>query len=396
MIPSIQSVNASSKELWSPLVIALLASMTQAFGISLQRRSHLDQQRLGFQDLPLYKRPLWISGFLIYTISNVVASTCTIGYLPIVILAPIGAIGLVFNAIFAKLVLGDPFTTRTVLGTTLIVVGAVLVAGFGVVPEPNHTLQDLIRLYKRPAFIVYFTLIESFTCFGLLATHILQYRLDKPSSATSSWQQRLYTHPDLKMWLGISYGVFGANISSQAMLFAKSGLELLILTIFYHDNQFIYPLTWVLVLALIFTAILQLYYLNRAVQLCDTIILVPLNFCSFNVSCLFNGLMYYDQWDRLYWWQMVAVLIGIAVLIGGVLIISWQPGSVASSDSAQNDLPTPTIDHRPPKSASYAAATTTTTDSVKKSGWWARLRANGKKKTQDDEEPDERTRLLHS
>lgn len=227
MIPSIQSVNASSKELWSPLVIALLASMTQAFGISLQRRSHLDQQRLGFQDLPLYKRPLWISGFLIYTISNVVASTCTIGYLPIVILAPIGAIGLVFNAIFAKLVLGDPFTTRTVLGTqsrakpstsrkikaycisyeflgtTLIVVGAVLVAGFGVVPEPNHTLQDLIRLYKRPAFIVYFTLIESFTCFGLLATHILQYRLDKPSSATSSWQQRLYTHPDLKMWLGI-------------------------------------------------------------------------------------------------------------------------------------------------------------------------------------------------
>lgn len=93
---------------------------------------------------------------------------------------------------------------------------------------------------------------------------------------------------------------------------------------------------------------------------------------------------------------MVAVLIGIAVLIGGVLIISWQPGSVASSDSAQNDLPTPTIDHRPPKSASYAAATTTTTDSVKKSGWWARLRANGKKKTQDDEEPDERTRLLHS
>lgn len=45
------------------------------------------------------------------------------------------------------------------------------------------------------------------------------------------------------------------------MLFAKSGLELLILTIFYHDNQFIYPLTWVLVLALIFTAILQVKYL---------------------------------------------------------------------------------------------------------------------------------------
>ena len=106
------------KDLWGPLSIALLASMTQAFGISLQRRSHLVDQRLvGINDnLPLYKRPLWLSGFLIYTMSNIVQSTCTIGYLPIVILAPIGAIGLVFNAIFAKIVLGDPFTVKTITG----------------------------------------------------------------------------------------------------------------------------------------------------------------------------------------------------------------------------------------------------------------------------------------
>lgn len=41
------------------------------------------------------------------------------------------------------------------------------------------------------------------------------------------------------------------------MLFAKSGLELLILTVFQHDNQFIYPLTWAIVFALVFTAVLQ-------------------------------------------------------------------------------------------------------------------------------------------
>lgn len=55
----------------------------------------------------------------------------------------------------------------------------------------------------------------------------------------------------------LSYGVFGANISSQAMLFAKSGLELLILSIFQDQNQFIYPLTWLLVAALVVTALLQ-------------------------------------------------------------------------------------------------------------------------------------------
>jgi hypothetical protein len=104
----------NKEEIWSPLAIALIASMTQALGISLQRKSHLlvDVNSI----IPLYKRPLWISGFLIYTISNLIGSTCTIGYLPIVILAPVGAIGLVFNAIFAKWILGDPFTKRTVFG----------------------------------------------------------------------------------------------------------------------------------------------------------------------------------------------------------------------------------------------------------------------------------------
>ncbi|KAI7859049.1 hypothetical protein BDC45DRAFT_543519 [Circinella umbellata] len=312
--------------------------MTQAFGISLQRRSHLVEQRhVGINDnLPLYKRPLWLSGFLIYTMSNIVQSTCTIGYLPIVILAPIGAIGLVFNAIFAKIVLGDPFTVKTITGTMLIVIGAMLVAGFGVVPEPNHSLQDLIRLYKRPSFIVYFAIIESFTCLGLITTHFIQYKSER-SEASGRRLGGIYTRPDLKMWLGISYGVFGANISSQAMLFAKSGLELLILSVFHHDNQFIYPLTWVLVLALVFTAILQLYYLNRGIRLCDTIILVPLNFCSFNVSCLFNGLVYYDQWERLFWWQMVAVLLGIAILIGGVLVISWQPGYMMPASEPEQE-----------------------------------------------------------
>ncbi|KAI9478345.1 MAG: magnesium transporter [Benjaminiella poitrasii] len=302
--------------------------MLQAFGISIQRKSHVENNN---------KRPLWIFGFLIYTISNLIGSTCTIGYLPIVILAPIGAIGLVFNAIFANWILGDPFTKRTVFGTACIVVGAGLVAGFGTVPEPNHTLKDLITLYKRPSFIVYFSIVEFFTCLGLGLTHFIE-RLVMKESITDQAQVK-----DIKMWLGISYGMFGANISSQAMLFAKSGLELLLLTVFHHENQFIYPLTWLIVLALIITALLQLYYLNKGVQLCDTMILVPLNFCSFNVSCLFNGLVYYNQWDRLFWWQVTAVLFGIVMLVYGVLVISHisNPPSllVKEEDNNNNNKP---------------------------------------------------------
>src|ERR1700757_3362871 len=122
----------------------------------------------------------------------------------------------------------------------------------------------------------------------------------------------------------LSYGMLSGNISSQSLLFAKSGLELLILTLIHGQNQFKYLLTWVLVVIMIITAILQLFYLNKGLRLCDTVILIPLSFCSFNVSCLFNGLVYYNQWERLFWWQILCVMCGIAILVSGVLVLSWR------------------------------------------------------------------------
>lgn len=60
---------------------------------------------------------------------------------------------------FARLLLGDVFTSIMALGTALIAVGAVLIAVFGVVPEPNHTLEDLLRLLRRGPFVIYFSLL---------------------------------------------------------------------------------------------------------------------------------------------------------------------------------------------------------------------------------------------
>ncbi len=46
-----------------------------------------------------------------------------------------------------------------ILGTLLIAGGAVLIAIFGIVPEPTHSLEDLLVLLARPAFVAYFTLL---------------------------------------------------------------------------------------------------------------------------------------------------------------------------------------------------------------------------------------------
>ncbi|CAO3640936.1 unnamed protein product [Mucor fragilis] len=329
------SQQAYTREFWIGIGVSVITNLVQSFAMAFQRKSHI----LNDNVYPLearkhaLKRPMWVISFATFLTANIIGSVFSIGYLPIVILAPIGAMGLVFNAIAAKIVLGDPFKRNTVIGTLLIVIGALLVGLFGVIPEPDHDIDDLIRLYRKPAFIAYFSILEFVIITGLLTTHYFErmYYLMESAAMPPTNMGKLIgkwvTMEDLKKYCGISYGVLSGNISSQSILFAKSGLELIILSVVFDKNQLQYALTWVLLVMMVLTAILQLYYLNKGLQLCDTVIMIPLSSCTFNVSCLFNGLVYYDQWNRIIWWHLLLVMFGVAVTICGVLLISWKPSA---------------------------------------------------------------------
>lgn len=105
----------------------------------------------------------------IFLSSNLFGSIFQIASLPVVILAPLGAVSLLWNAFFARLLLGDVFSPWMLLGTLLIAGGAVLIAIFGIVPEPTRSLEDLLRLFNRPTFIAYFSLL-GFAVFTWLTT----------------------------------------------------------------------------------------------------------------------------------------------------------------------------------------------------------------------------------
>ncbi|RIA84846.1 hypothetical protein C1645_728030 [Glomus cerebriforme] len=307
------------------ITIAVSTSFIQSLGLTIQRKSHVINENIYPKELrrSACRRPLWHLGFDTYIISNIIGSAFSIGYLPVVILAPLGAVTLVFNAFFAKILLGDVFTKQTIIGTFFILIGAVMIALFGVVDEPNHSLEDLIELYKRPAFIIYFSIIEFVIISLLIANKFGEYVLNQmirnEYDTVFGWSLKKF-----QKILGISYGCVGGMLSGQGLLFAKSGVELLLLSIFNCENQFNQPLSWFIVSALIFTSLLQLYYLNKGLRLCDTVILIPLSFCTYNVSTIFNGLVYFNQWNRLYWWQIFLVILGIWILLCGVLILSWR------------------------------------------------------------------------
>ncbi|KAF9512633.1 hypothetical protein BS47DRAFT_1297464 [Hydnum rufescens UP504] len=254
----------------------------------------------------------------IFFISNILGSVFQIASLPVVILAPLGAVSLLWNAFFARFLLGDEFSRFMILGTLLIVAGAILIGFYGIVPEPTHSLDDLLRLFGRKSFVVYFTLLGVAVLAILIVVGFSAHYFLSPSLSFMTLPPS--RTPTL---LAISYASMSGLLSGMCLLFAKSGVELLVLTVAGH-NQFGHWQSWALVVGLVAFALLQLWYLHKSLILEDPTLVCPLAFCSYNLSSILNGLIYFDQYDSLSTKQVCLVMLGICILLGGVWALSQQ------------------------------------------------------------------------
>ena len=459
------------------IALGLIASFIQSLGLTIQRKSHLLNEALApARRKTEWKRPLWLIGFVIFLVANVGGTVFQIGALPIVMLAPLGAVSLLYNALLARFLLNDLLSKYMVMGTALIASGAVLIGYFGVVPSPPHSLDELLDLYARPTFVAFAT-IFTFVFVGVLTVshlaewqlHIRIYRnslparhvkprsrsahglrgrlrrrwsaptlapvaevsesssgiatpvlanrdeaarrstlgpspqqqtlvygrtivatpiptlsgvassvtapLFKQSEPASAASKRDYgslgrheinahkrkkcsdvprldlreadqridaeTVKQTKLGLAVAYGGASGTLSGACLLLAKSGVELLMLTFSGH-NQFGRWQSWILIGVLLAAALLQLWYLNKALKLADPTLVCPLAFCFYNTSSIALGLVYFDQIGALAWYDLVLVALGTSVLLGGVWTVSLHgndepcdPASVCEQDESQ-------------------------------------------------------------
>ncbi|KAH7910950.1 hypothetical protein BJ138DRAFT_1086630 [Hygrophoropsis aurantiaca] len=403
------------------IFIGLLASFVQSLGLALQRRSHVRNSQLPEPERKVeHRRPLWLLGLAIFLSSNIFGSFVQIASLPVVILAPLGAISLLWNALFARLLLRPPL----ILGTALIAGGAALIAVYGIVPEQPRSVDELMALFARPAFIAWFCVESVVLIVCLVATHIAAYTFarrhasateslrhansescalsipespnhsphrsstmhappQQPSNLTTGLTEEITTglfsehtplldpkatrspsiisslhksrsssplsdHAPLPsnrsagsvgrtpLLLALSYAAASGTLSGLCLIFAKSGVELLLLTL-GGSNQFYRWEAWALVGGLVAFALGQLWYLNQGLRLADPAFVCPMAFCFYNFSSILNGLVYFHQLSQLPGWHIILVVVGMIILLVGVWAVSAQEGVDGNWPEEDND-----------------------------------------------------------
>jgi hypothetical protein len=247
-----------------------------------------------------------------FIVSNLLGSTIQITTLPLPVLSTLQASGLVFNSICATLILGEPFTTWSLGGTMLVCGGAVLIAIFGAIPEPAHNLDQLLLLLRRQPFVLWMT--GQVALVGLIivtASSLARFR-----SISSS--------PRIRLLRGLAFGCISGILSAHSLLVAKVAVELLVRTLLDGKNQFDRWQSWTILLGLVTVALAQLYYLHRGLKLVSTSVLYPLVFCIYNIIAILDGLIYFHQTSLLSPLAASLIALGTAILLSGVLALSWR------------------------------------------------------------------------
>lgn len=248
---------------------------------------------------------------IMYILANLVGSTIQITTLPLPVLSTLQASGLVFNTICATVVLGEPFTRWSLVGTVLVAGGAVLIASFGALPEPSHNLEQLLDLLGRRQFLLWMT-GTALIIAGIMVASLVLGRLHTRNT------------PRLRFWRGICFGSVSSILAAHSLLVAKSAVELLVRTIVDRKNQFKHWQSWIILLGLVFFALSQLYFLHRGLKLCSTSVLYPFVFCVYNIVAILDGLIYFRQASRLPVLHAGLIAVGTVVLLAGVFTLSWR------------------------------------------------------------------------
>lgn len=260
------SVPLSAGPITLGVTTAIITSLIQSLGLTLQRKSHvIEESRPPHQRRRPFRRGLWRLGLTIFLASNILGSAVQITTLPLVILAPLQASGLIFNAILASLILHEEFTRLSFLGTFLVSVGAGLIAGFGALEEPSHNLQELLDMFSRTAFLVWMGIQFGIVVVILVVSRLLLISIRRKSAIMDNAGLGFIvisslavgrTIKRLKIVRGCILGCLSGLFSAHCLLLAKTAVELIIRSIL-DKNQFSYWQSWMIVLSLLILELAQ-------------------------------------------------------------------------------------------------------------------------------------------
>ncbi|KAJ3311837.1 hypothetical protein HDV04_003577 [Boothiomyces sp. JEL0838] len=243
------------------------------------------------------------------------------GFAPAVLVAPLGTVALISNAIIAPLFLGERFRTRDMIGIGLSIAGTLVSTSTS---EPSLSQEDIVNALFQLSFVIY--VIVSMGLFVFLVK----------LSNTEAGKQFIF----IDLLIASIMGILKLTLGGYTVLSIKAVSSLLNLE-FY--NMFTHWVSYLMLFVLASTAVSQIHFLNKALSSFDSTQVIPTNFVLFTTSSIIGSSIMYHDLSR----TNPIALLGVVSMFMGVFLIT--------SKSEDQYSAIPDVEHHQTASQDWAA-----------------------------------------
>ncbi|PLB43232.1 DUF803-domain-containing protein [Aspergillus steynii IBT 23096] len=250
------------------------------------------------------RSPYWWVGIVLMCLGEV-GNFMAYGFAPASIVSPLGVVALISNCVIAPFMLKEKFRKRDFWGVIVSIAGAVVVVLSAKSSEEKIGPHDIWVMITRWEFELYL---------GLTAALIVGLM----------WSSGKYGSRSILIDVGL-VALFGGYTA-----LSTKGVSSLLSFTLWHVITF--PITYLLVLVLVFSALMQIRYINRALQRFDSTQVIPTQFVLFTLSVIIGSAVLYRDFESYTVTRAAKFVGGCLLTFLGVYFIT--SGRVRSDDES--------------------------------------------------------------
>ncbi|KZV48458.1 hypothetical protein F511_18264 [Dorcoceras hygrometricum] len=225
------------------------------------------------------------------------ANFAAYAYAPATLVTPLGALSIIFSAVLAHFILDESLHMFGVVGCVLCLVGSVTIVLHAPLEKDFESVMQVWHLATEPGFIIYTVVVLVLVLFLIF------------------WCVPRYGQTHMVVYIGIcslmgSLTVMGVKAVGLALKLSFSG-----------SNQFIYVVTWFFTILVIVFCVMQLIYLNKALDTFNTAVVSPVYYVMFTTLTIVASIIMFKEWDSQNASQIMTELCGFVTILCGTLLL---------------------------------------------------------------------------
>ncbi|KAI1200417.1 DUF803-domain-containing protein [Nemania serpens] len=255
------------------------------------------------------KSPSWWLGQVLMTVGEM-GNFLAYGFAPASIVSPLGVVALISNCVIAPIFFGEVFRKRDFWGVVIAVGGAITVVLSAKGEETKLDPHDVWDAITTMAFEIYLGV----TIFLIMVL---------------MWASPRYGNKTILIDLGL-VGLFGGYTA-----LTTKGVSSMLSSSFL--KAFATPVTYGLVVILLGTAVMQVRYVNKALQRFDSTQVIPIQFVLFTLSVIIGSAILYRDFERTTAEQAAKFVGGCLLTFFGVFLITSGRAHEDDDDRLSDD-----------------------------------------------------------